>query len=387
MPMQQFDFLQPRLTGNRFDGNAIPLEFLRDLAVLQEMIFDVARAEFLKDNPGRARVPRGFSRGIELQLQGVGQGSARPRIVLVAVTAASTMFPNEIPHYYARAREAVVGAVRAAEEGGAPAAHLAPPLLAYFQRLGRSLQDGEAMTFDADGPAGGATLTKKTRRTLILASSSDADITEETTVRGTITEFDKDAMTFQLQLIDGRKITVPVATEHYGAAMSAFSTSPPGVKAKVLVSGIGTFTPTGTLRQMDFLDDVVELDPLDVPARLEELATLRAGWLADEEGIFGRPLHPEGVAWLADAFDANYPEGLPLPRLYPTAEGGVQAEWTIGSFEVSLEIDLKTKSSEWHALDLSSPASEANERSFDLGSAESWAELASAVRDLSGGVG
>lgn len=40
------------------------------------------------------------------------------------------------------------------------------------------------------------------------------------------------------------------------------------------------------------------------------------------------------------------------PRLYPTPEGGVEAEWRIGRLDLSIEFDPNSGTAEWHALDL-----------------------------------
>ena len=40
------------------------------------------------------------------------------------------------------------------------------------------------------------------------------------------------------------------------------------------------------------------------------------------------------------------------PRLYPTPEGGVEAEWRIGRLDLSIEFDPSGATAEWHALDL-----------------------------------
>ena len=40
------------------------------------------------------------------------------------------------------------------------------------------------------------------------------------------------------------------------------------------------------------------------------------------------------------------------PRLYPTPEGGVEAEWQIGRLDLSIEFDPSGATAEWHALDL-----------------------------------
>lgn len=47
----------------------------------------------------------------------------------------------------------------------------------------------------------------------------------------------------------------------------------------------------------------------------------------------------------------DFPDHLRLPYVYPTPEGGIQAEWTFNSTEISLEIDLDQKTGDWHEYD------------------------------------
>ena len=82
--------------------------------------------------------------------------------------------------------------------------------------------------------------------------------------------------------------------------------------------------------------------------RIEELRSLKNGWLDGK----GRALSQEGLNWFADKFENNYPEDLSLPYIYPTAEGGVQAEWTLGCHEVSLDVDFDTRQGEWNDLNM-----------------------------------
>ena len=85
----------------------------------------------------------------------------------------------------------------------------------------------------------------------------------------------------------------------------------------------------------------------DIRAQLDELRLLKDGWL---EGEGTSPPKPS-LDWLEDAFDRLFPDDAPLPHLYPTETGDVQAEWSIGSIEISLDLNLGTHSGEWHALD------------------------------------
>jgi len=66
--MSTLEFLKPKLIGPRFEEHAIPLEILKDLAALEEMIIEVAKWKLLQEHPDRKRVPRGFTQGIELRL-------------------------------------------------------------------------------------------------------------------------------------------------------------------------------------------------------------------------------------------------------------------------------------------------------------------------------
>jgi hypothetical protein len=114
--------------------------------------------------------------------------------------------------------------------------------------------------------------------------------------------------------------------------------------------------------------------PLDIPARLDEMRLLRDGWL---EGSGKGPSH-EGLDWLARAFSQFYPDDLPLPFLYPTAEGAVQAEWTLGPAEITLEIDLETRRGNWHALNTETDAEAARE--LNLGEANDWRCLTAEIQ-------
>ena len=64
------------------------------------------------------------------------------------------------------------------------------------------------------------------------------------------------------------------------------------------------------------------MDPLHVPARLDELRSMQDSWLEGE----GKASPHSGLDWLSDAFQSQYPDDIPLPYTYPTFEGGVQCE-------------------------------------------------------------
>lgn len=370
-------FLEPRLCGARFDDAAIPLEVLKDLAVFEEMLIEVAKWRFLQEHQNRRRSPRGFTEGIELKLTGIKPGSAVPQLGLVVDTPHLPGIPPQNQRYFEQAREAIISAIDAAEHDPSSVIDYLPEkCLSYFDRIGRSLREDESIEFTTSSHPTPARLTKETRRRLILASSHVREFTEEAVLRGTIPEVDQEKMSFHLQLIDGQRVLGPIPDQHLDTIIEAFNGYQQGTR--VLLHAIGRYSRQNRLLRLDSVEHISILDPLDVSARLDELRGLRDGWLEGK----GKAPGDEGLNWFAASFDRRFPDGLPLPRVYPTAEGGLQLEWTLGSKEISLEVDLATHRGEWHSLDLASDTEDS--RTLNLDEAGDWAWLVTEIHRLSG---
>jgi hypothetical protein len=118
------------------------------------------------------------------------------------------------------------------------------------------------------------------------------------------------------------------------------------------------------------------IDSLDVGSRLEELSRLQDGWLNGE----GHALSKEGLLRLGGLFDASFGADLPLPFIYPTPEGGVQAEWNVNDWSVTLEIDLSRFQGEYQALNLKNNA--CDERTLDLSVPDGWSQLNRSLQQL-----
>lgn len=371
--MSETAFLRPRLIGKRFDGRAIPLEVMKDLAVLEALIVEVAKLEFFNDYPHRRRSPRGFTEGITLKLTGVEGGSAVPLIEFCRDQEAP--FP-ENRRYFERARDTVIRAIATAEHGGDVTNVLPEKMLTYFDRIGRSLKNDEKMAF-ASSWNGSAELTRETRRRLVLASSDIMELTEDVDVRGAVPAIDQDAMAIQIQLSDGRKVKAPIAPRHLDVTLEAVK----GYKDSVRIrfQGVGRFDRGGRLLGFESIEHMGLIDPLDVSAQLDDLRRLKDGWLDGH----GTAPASGGLDWLDRAFNRHYPEDLPLPYIYPTAPGGVQAEWTLGPNEITLEVDLDRRSGYFHVLHVEDDADE--ERNIELGDESGWKELAGLISSMSEG--
>lgn len=332
------EFLKPKLVGRRFDDHTLPLEILKDFAAFEEMLVEVAKRQYLSSNPHRTRAPKGFTKSLELHLSAIEDGSAIPVIMLTF----ATLFPSAEAAYFQQAKEQIIDAIASVEVGQTPA--MSPDLLRYFDRFGRGLRPGEAMEFPrANG--GVTSLTQVTREKLLRASQAE-EWTEEVTLKGRIPEADQADFCFEIELRDGVKLKAPLAEQHREVVLDAFKAYRQG--QLVAVQGVIKRDRSHRAKGFESVEHITQLDPLDIETRLEELSTLEDGWLNGR----GQGFDSDTLKGLAQDFDQYFNPELPLPYLYPTAEKGIQAEWSIGNWEISLNIDLHGRISQYQALDL-----------------------------------
>jgi hypothetical protein len=107
-------------------------------------------------------------------------------------------------------------------------------------------------------------------------------------------------------------------------------------------------------------------DASDIRVQLNELKSLREGWFDGD----GQAFDAESLNRLAADLLRWYPSGVAMPYIYPTPDGNVQVEWTLGKYEAVLEIDPLEYSAYWHWLDVSADISDG--RDLDMGATESW---------------
>lgn len=97
--------------------------------------------------------------------------------------------------------------------------------------------------------------------------------------------------------------------------------------------------PASRLQPFMFNDDV---NPVDNPQELEaldsriaELAELQPGWLDGD----GASLSPAALRKARIILAELLRLDVPRPRIYPTPEGGVQAEWAAGDHEINVTFE------------------------------------------------
>ena len=119
-----------------------------------------------------------------------------------------------------------------------------------------------------------------------------------------------------------------------------------------------------------------ESAPLNIFAQIESMRSLKDGWLDGE----GKSPPYKALERFAQIFDSYWDDSLPLPHIYPTYEGGIQAEWLIGRCAISLEIELPSQKSYFHQIHLDTK--EDFDMDLDLADRTGWETLRKVLNNV-----
>ncbi|MDR1083544.1 MAG: hypothetical protein LBP22_01490 [Deltaproteobacteria bacterium] len=241
--MMNLSFFTPRFPGPRFESNFLPAETTYELAAYETLLIELAKRLYLRDNPGRRRLPKGFS-GSRLVIERIDPGSACPVMGLVAGESSSvqpSLFPRDFTAYFINSRDLT------AECAASPADKLPEDfpedLLPHFNKFGRSLKEKESLEPARSENPEPAVLTQQKRRKLASAVSSDYEISVE--LLGSVVRADWTKSTFNLLMADGCQVTIP-CPENFRNKAGRF-----GGRARdmVYVSGTGSCDSSDNLKK------------------------------------------------------------------------------------------------------------------------------------------
>jgi hypothetical protein len=335
-------FVTHVLHGARFEGHAVPVDVLPDIAAYRELVVAVARGIFFARNPGRKRVPKGFEEGFRLVLTKITEpGCAGLPLERVAESpgAQQSLWQTD---EFDEARDLIARTIEAVAAG-----HLAPPefpreAATLFNAFGSSLREDERI--EIGGPAISVSYDRARRKQLVLLQEKTYE--DRCDVTGRVVLFDVERMTFEL-LVEDRRVSGRLdAVAHQLFEVVGTAAAHRGLTVRV--KGRGAYDRTDRLIRFVDIEDVCYADDealrtaLDVHARLHALGDLPAGWL---DGV-GEALDAAGLVWLAEVLELAVSDAGPRPYLYPTPNGSVLAEWSFPDAEVAAEFDLVRRRAE-----------------------------------------
>jgi hypothetical protein len=368
-------FLRPVFRGKRFDGHTMPVEVLGELSAYQKLIAAIARAMFKKRHPGRQRVPKGFEDGFFLAVRQLEEGSAVPVLERHTTTPQpARLFPAGDGDLFEAARELLGQTIAAAQKGKGIPAEFPRDVLPLFNTFGRSLRDDESVELVSPTGTSAPVYDRHVRKRLILLRDNTYE--DKADITGRVVQFDSERESFQLAVEGGQRIS-GMLTEQ-SLPLIRFAVGQDDLLVRVIGNGLynahDELVRFEDIEEVSLSEDEDRVKELDIDARIQNLAELEAGWL-DGEGI---ALDRDGLIRFSRVLkSAVESEGLSRPFLYPTPEGGVQAEWSFADAEVSAEIDLDAQTGALYGLHLRSKAE--REEQIDLDAPDAAQRLASFV--------
>lgn len=343
MDNNKIEIYSPRFAGDRFREHRLPLELLEDLTALQEMTIEMAKFIYLEENPDRQRVPKNFTQGISFELESIEPGSTIPKIIMIVGMIG--MFPHQKVAFFENAKERIINAIIAAGHDENINEYAPESVLYHFNKFGKKLRFDEFIEFNPNG-TNKAKFTKETRRKLILASSKSNEYTEDVKLRGSIFEMDQDKRTFQIQLVNGKKIESYYNEHTEDVIKDAFLKFKEN--QRVSISGLAKFNKNSKLIRIEQIDEFTLLETTDVGFRLEEISQLKSGWYDGE----GSSYDNDFLMWLTTKLENQINGDIVNTYIFPTINGDIQIEWSSSEYEVSLTIDSITKIGNFHVFNL-----------------------------------
>lgn len=362
----KIELFSPRYVGKRFESHRLPVDFVDDLVVLKKIIVEMAKDLYLADHPDRKRIPKNFLNGISIELEGLEPGSTVAKLVMVVATR--TLFPEINYDYFIQAPNQVIRIIEAAHLNE-NLDNLAPhSVLDCFNQFGSNLNEDEHIVF-GDIKTSNAIYNKESRKRLQIAASFSKQYTDTCELRGKIIALDKDRKSFEIQLLNGQKVKGEYNSTDLEILQEAFINLEKN--QKIWLKCTGKFNSADRIQHIDFIEELNLLEPLDVSARLEEFANLADGWF---DGELGTSFDVLELKWLSTTFENNFnSENFPLPATFPTPEGKIQFEWSIGNYEIVLEVNLSTKDADFYSFDVQNKIEKSKKLKLD--SVDDWLVL------------
>jgi hypothetical protein len=330
-------FIQPRFVGPRFEEHTLPLSAAKDLAAYEELVLELAKHLFREKQTDRVRLPKGFASDFSLHIAKIDEGSAKP--ALVAMMLGAQLFTT-LPAEIVEAKD-LINAVMATEEGQAFPVNFPKDFFSFFNRIGRSLKEGEKIEWTPD-LANKTVLTPANR--IRLARAHRETYEAEVDVVGIVKVLDTEKKTGILRTISKEPIAFVFGDPFFADLKVALGNSAIQVRLK----GVGVFDVNNKLGSIIEIDQLDCLQHLVLVSKIDALSSLADGWLE------GNGIAPSiaNTTWLTDEVTKYFPEALEYPSVVPTEDGHVVFEWIRPQARIELEVNFGAQKLELYATNL-----------------------------------
>ena len=323
-----------RYVGARFEGARLPTTVLADLSAFRDLLVANAKDRWRQSHADRERLPKGFDKSISLDLVGIEDGSAVPRLEWSLEQAQATLpgFTDELEEIVDQSFKDLVGLIDGAGQARFPAA-LSSEHIRALNKLGAGLRDQERIEFpdrsDSDGNV--VYLDNHRRRALITQVRETYQLRFEGigdlrgfNVAGYI---DVDTEKYGELRIDVDRDRIAAEFDgNIGAAIQ--------FELMIELDNRDTFRAIVDVFDVELIDPDLADNVMRCMARLTDLGNLRDGWHDGE----GSAPSAEAIK-VAKTFLRQRPSLAGALSVFPTLAGGVLLEFEVRGWDYSVEIE------------------------------------------------
>ncbi|MFT3765158.1 MAG: hypothetical protein QM820_06530 [Minicystis sp.] len=328
-------FIELTFDGGRFKSHSVPVSVLSELGTMQEILLRVARFVWLRGHKERVRVPRGFNEAARLNL--VASRENCYTAVLRQSESPRARTVESFDAVFDEALDLTVKALAAAanDNGDGAPGNFPADALELLGNLGRQLGEDEELRIRGRTSDTVARVDQRSRARLAQWSRKPLEV--EVEFEGEAEQFDDFAHRVWVRDRHGSRIEVPYGLHRRDELIEAVRQRP---MVRVRVRGemiLGPQSRMKTVEELETVDDERAADLKKLWDRLKELESVPEGWLEGK----GRKPTDRVLAYTRGVLARLLVElrTLPRPKVFPTPDGGLQAEWVLTPWAAEARFD------------------------------------------------
>lgn len=367
------DTFELRYVGTRFDGGHLPLDMLPDLFAFRDLIIARAKEQWLKEHPGRLRLPRGFNHSLLFDLVALTDKSAGPQIKWNRAAAARTSpeLAGEIGALLEQAYAETAVLFSDASQGKFPSV-LPRDQLGALNRFGSALRPGEKIELKGQNDNQGAVIYVDLDRRKNLLTKVGETYTKRYAGSGTLVTTSSDGY-ISLDTEELGRITLSISSEivlqHYDGNLG----SDVQFDLMIVLDAADKFRAVQDCLDVTIVDASDDPEFRDAMNRVSDLRKLGKGWLDGEGDAIS-----QGAVKAARAVLDRRPDIAKLRLgIFPTEEGGLTFEFHKDGWNYVIEV-MSAGSVEWFAVECGGSGS-IEPMPFQTSDQAFWTELDSKI--------
>lgn len=321
-----------KFVGARFDGGRLPLTHLPDLVAFRELLLSFAKDNWRRLNAERKRLPKGFDKGISLDLVGVKDGSAISQVVWSRDIAQAALpgFTDQLEDVVDLAYTDILSLIDN-DEAIDNVAGLSNEKRRALNKLGSSLAPGERIEFVSPNPPNGKVIYIDIHKRRALLTSINGSYVEQIEAIGTLRGV-HDSGRLQIEIDAYGELNFEVDPGRVSSDFDGHIGEAIQIEADVKFDRNHNPIVVTATRDVEIIDDEVMKAFERCQARLREIRALPKGWHSG-----GDEQVDERAAENAERLLRKRPALADKYRFYPDIDGSIFLEFKVAGWDYSVE--------------------------------------------------